>query len=540
MAHSRELSAREREVTSPKRRLLGRRGFLIGAGILGTVGAIAACCGGSFFGNMYLKYRDAKQTNLGDLSFKNKLAIPPLVQPDIDSTGAKHFKLTLQTGTSTFVDEREIKTWGINGSYLGPTIRASHGDEIVMEVTNSLPEDSTIHWHGAHLPAKMDGGPHQMINKGATWRPTWTIDQAAATLWYHPHPHGQTATHVYRGVAGLFFIDDEASQSAGLPEEYGVDDIPLILQDKAFNKNGSLDFQEPSFLEEVASAGHQGVLGDTILVNGTYDPYLTVTTTAVRFRLLNASNARIYNLGFTDGRRFALVATDNGLLDKPVSLTKVQISPGERVEIVASFSAGEETVLRSYEQELGAAGFLAERHAGADDVFDVMKIRAADILVSSPALPTTLPGQPDIKVPKHAKTRTFKLSGNKKINREEMAMDRIDAVIPAGAIEIWEVSSSEVHSFHVHGATYRILSFGGKKPPSYLRGPKDTVLVPSSALVRLAVAFEKYTDPTFPYMFHCHILRHEDDGMMGQFTVVDPGTESGAPRKVDSPHRHGS
>lgn len=178
-------------------------------------------------------------TNVGKLDFKNPLHIPPILEPITDSEGKKHFALTMQSGTTEFLEGKQTPTWGINGSYLGPTLRVSRGDQVSFDVINQLNESSTLHWHGMRLPAVMDGGPHQMIEAGATWEPYWTIEQPAATTWYHPHLHGKTAQHVYRGLAGLFIVEDEESKK--LPSEYGVNDIPIIIQDKLFKGDGSFN-----------------------------------------------------------------------------------------------------------------------------------------------------------------------------------------------------------------------------------------------------------------------------------------------------------
>lgn len=183
-----------------------------------------------------------------------------------------------------------------------------------MRVRNALPEPTTLHWHGMHLPARADGGPHQTIAPGRKWEPSWTIDQPAASLWYHPHGLGSTEDHVYRGLAGMWIVDDPISRSLPLPQTYGVDNIPLILQDKRLDDAGRLDFGQ-GWISPI------GRLGDDMLINGTYDPHLRVAHRRVRFRLLNASTARIYNIGFADARPFALVATDGGLLEKPERLT---------------------------------------------------------------------------------------------------------------------------------------------------------------------------------------------------------------------------
>jgi suppressor of ftsI len=185
------------------------------------------------------------QSNVGELDFANPVAIPEELVPRVDEAGRLVFDLEIAAGTSEFIPGQQSSTWGINGPYLGPTLRADLGDTVLVNVTNGLEEPTSLHWHGMHLPGRMDGGPHQMIAPGQTWSPTWTIDQPAGSLWFHPHPHGKTAEHVYRGVAGMFLLDDPRSQALDLPNDYGVDDIPLIIQDKTFHSDGRLHRREP-------------------------------------------------------------------------------------------------------------------------------------------------------------------------------------------------------------------------------------------------------------------------------------------------------
>jgi FtsP/CotA-like multicopper oxidase with cupredoxin domain len=459
------------------------------------------------------------------LGFTNRLRIPPLAESRTDPDGAKRFDLTLLAGgRSAFLPGRTTEdTWGINGPYLGPTVRAARGDKVRMTVTNQLPEPSTLHWHGMRLPARMDGGPHQLIEPGATWTPEWTIDQPATTSWFHPHPHGRTAMHVYRGLAGLFLIDDP--DGPRLPSRYGVDDIPLIVQDKKLDDDGSL---ATGGVDE----GTFGLLGDTILINGSYDPYLEVTTELVRFRLLNASNARVYRMGFADNRTFDVVAGDAGPLTRPAPADRVKISPGERMEIVVRFAPGETVVLNSRGEPEKAANDIEEED------FDLLKVVAAGSLATSDPLPASLGGTPAAAVPPGARIRQFALSGSE-INNKDMDLTRIDEVVPAGAREIWEINNTTyAHNFHIHEVAFRILDINGAPPPAYLAGPKDTVFLPKKAKARLLVQFGTFVDPAMPYMYHCHLLRHEDKGMMGQFVVVEPGTEDRIPRTIPDPHHH--
>jgi len=383
-----------------------------------------------------------------------------------------------------------------------------------------------------HLPAHADGNPHQLVEPGDTWEPSWRIDQPAATLWYHPHPHGRTADHVYRGVAGLFLIDDPANDPGGLPDTYGVDDIPVILQDKRFRGDGSLDDNVPMF-------SAVGQLGDEILVNGTHSPYLDVTSQRVRLRVLNASNGRVYNLRFSDDRPFTLIGADGGLLTEPDGLDHLQVTPGERVEIVVTVTAGERVVLRSDSPDLGAG--WTDRFSGAHDRFDLLELRAADRLTESPEIQARLAEDELPDADDAVMTREFELTGQSRINGQEMDMARIDTVVAVDTTEVWEVSNSagRPHNFHIHDVQFRVLTVDGEPPPPRLRGPKDTVNIPPGSAVTLALRFTDYTDPETPYMYHCHILRHEDRGMMGQFTVVDPDDVEIAPTTFNPHASHG-
>ncbi|HWL43516.1 MAG TPA: multicopper oxidase domain-containing protein [Ilumatobacter sp.] len=490
-----------------------RRFVAVGGAATGVIAVLLAVA-------VAVVYARADTSTVGSLGFRNALRIPPLDEGTVGSDGTRRFDLTVQAGETVFLDDRPTATWGVNGAYLGPTLRARTGERVEVAVHNRIGEATSMHWHGMHLPAVMDGGPHQPIEPGDTWVPTWVVDQPAATLWYHPHPHGRTAQHVYRGVAGMFQIVDDASDGTSLPATYGVDDIPLIVQDRKFDGDHQFDMNA-GFLEST------GVLGDKILVNGTFDPHVTVRHEQVRFRLLNASNARFFEFGFADGRSFRLVATDGGFVDAPAELTRVQLSPGERAEIVVEFEAGDEAVLRTFPHS--AANFMFDRFTGGDDEFDVLAVRAAAILSPSEPVPHQLPSSDtppelsDVTV-----ERRFTLGGND-INGKQMDMGRIDAVVEAGSVELWEVrnQSGLPHNFHVHDVQFHVADVNGELPATHLRGRKDTVEVGNGATVRLLIRFGELADPNVAYMFHCHVLQHEDAGMMGQFVVVEPGGQPG-------------
>ena len=490
----------------PRRRRKGPWILGIGSAVLIAGGGAAA-----------VAWVSSPVDTVGSVRFEQPLTIPPLADSEIDQDGRRVFELTAHAGTTETLPGQESSSWGFNGDHLGPTLRAARGEQVVVNVHNELDEATTVHWHGMHLPAEMDGGPHQMLDPGEQWSPTWTVDQPAASLWYHPHLHGETREHVNRGLAGMFILDDpdEPAQQQ-LPHDYGIDDIPLIVQDHSLRGSGEL---RPG-----------SNFGDTLLVNGDYGPFLDVTTEAVRLRLLNASSARVYNFGFSDDRDFAVVGSDGGLLPAPVERNRLVLSPGERAEIVVELQPGEDVVLRSFEADLG--GGFTDRFSGGADRFDVLELRAAAELEVAGSVPKTLASAPDLvrSGDPMEPDRTFELQGNK-INGERMDMNRIDEVVEVDTTEIWDDKNTdgEFHNFHVHDVQFQVLDIDGQRPAAEFAGWKDTVFLKPGSTARLAMRFSDYTDPDRPYMLHCHRLRHEDQGMMAQFVVVKPGQTAGTP-----------
>ncbi|MDZ5077563.1 multicopper oxidase family protein [Nesterenkonia sp. HG001] len=521
---------------SPADRLLGRRHVLrLGVSGLGLAALGAAGCGSA-------PVRTARST-VGHVDFRHALHIPPLAEPTRvqgDDGARLTFDLAAQEGRAHIVDQGETLTWGINGDHLGPTLRARRGDTVIVRFTNGLSETTTLHWHGMHLPAEADGGPHQMVEPGESWEPSWRIAQPAATLWYHPHPHGETEAHVHRGIAGLFLLDDDEEEALDLPREYGVDDIPVIVQDRTFDAQGQL---------VETSHRNNGMLGETVLVNGTADPILEVSAERTRLRILNGSGARSYAFGFEDGRKFAMIASDGGLLPAPVRMERIMLTPGERAEILVDMEPAEEVVLRSFPQDLGLTRGMADS-TGSGDELDIMLLRAAQTLRPASALPSILARLEALEETAASTVRGFELRTNR-INGRSMDKGRIDEVVTAGTTEIWEVwnDHGQPHNVHIHDVQFQILSVGAEPPPPELAGWKDTVYLPPHERVRLIMRFSDYTSTEIPYMYHCHLLWHEDQGMMGQFVVVAPGEEDDvdvAPRLGDDgsaprepgPHGH--
>ncbi|WP_150462358.1 multicopper oxidase family protein [Nesterenkonia ebinurensis] len=466
---------------------------------------------------------------VGAVPFDKPLHIPPLAASTLNR-GARVFDLELRSGQTALVAGGTADTWGINGTFLGPTVRVARGETIRMNVHNALPEVTSLHWHGMHLPPSADGGPRQPIEPGTSWSPEWKVEQEAATLWYHPHPHGRTEQHVYRGLAGLLLVDDDYAAALPLPARYGVDDIPLIVQDKTFADDGSLIEGERT---------DAGLLGTTVLVNGTVGPVLTLTAERTRLRILNGSTARSYAFGFDDDRAFVVIAGDGGLLDAPLELRRVLVSPGERVEIVVTAAPSDLVALRSFPHDLGVSDRAAV-DAGARDELDVLLLRASPVLEPSPQLPSHLAAEREEADSQPTAHRSFTLR-NDRINGLTMDATRVDFDVAVNTSEIWEIENTDnaPHNFHVHGVQFQVLDIAGRPPAPELAGPKDTVYTPPDQPVRIAVRFTDHADPQVPLMYHCHLLQHEDRGMMGQFVVLAPGQQRvPLPPVVGGDHDH--
>lgn len=446
------------------------------------------------------------------LAFDNELTIPPEMELEEIEPGVKRFELSVQRGEMSFLESGSSPTMGVNGSYLGPAIRANKGDRVVLDVLNRLDEDTTMHWHGMEVPAIMDGTPHQTIGPGSSWIAEYEIVQEAATLWYHPHTHGNTARQVFQGIAGLFIIDDENSQSLDLPDTYGVDDFPLVIQDREFNGDGSLRYR-------VRQGGNYG---DEILVNGTYNPQLSVESRPTRFRILNGSNARIYWLGFEDQRTFLQIATDGGFLESPVETNRVRLAPGERAEIVVVFTDGQPAMLQSFPDGPIFETIGLWLGGVTNGYFDILRFEPSKSTPAPHRIPQKLNTIERLTVEQSAKTRPMNL-GPMLINGRSMNMRRIDERVRLGDVEVWRIRNfvGRPHPFHVHLVQFLVLDRDGRPPSPQESGWKDTVLVEPGETVNVIMKFARYADPDTPYMYHCHILEHEDRGMMGQFVVEE-------------------
>lgn len=466
------------------------------------------------------------------------LRIPELIDARAQANG---ISLKAQEGRTSFFADRESASRGFNGSYLGPTLRLQRGDEIEVSVTNAMRDPTAVHWHGLLIPAEADGGPHQMVQPGATWRPRLNVDQPAATLWYHAHPHGTTARQVYAGLAGMIIVAEDGERALGLPSNYGVDDLPVILQDKLFDEGRLVYPEHPMVVMH-------GLRGDTVLVNGTMNAFARVPAGIVRLRLLNASNARVYDLSLSDGRAFHWIGTDGGLLERPIERRSLWLAPGQRAEILVDVTDGRAVTLRtspdpSPEGGMMGGGMMGGMREPLDRPVPVLRLDPqGGAAAATAAIPERLARRERLDPARAIRRRALRLTmgmggmmgrggtrrgggpgmmggrmGTFGIDGHPFDMDRIDHSVRLGDMEIWEVSGDMMaHPFHVHGAHFEVLSQAGSPPRLGDQGLRDTVLVqePVEILVR-------FTQPaaTVPFMFHCHTLEHEDNGMMGQFAT---------------------
>ena len=378
------------------------------------------------------------------------------------------------------------------------------------------------------------------IEPGADWQPGLSIVQPAATCWYHSHTHGKTGEQTYRGLAGLIIIDDEQADSLPLPRRYGIDDLPIVIQDRTFDEQGHLVYS-------LHDADEDGWLGDTVVTNGTVTPFASVPAGKVRLRLLNGANARFYVVGFADNRTFHKIASDGGLLEAPVPLTTMEMSPGERCEIIVDMADGKPAgLLTLFEDEFDddEEGIVGSLLSLLDRSEKALPSPSLTLIVDDtlPANTAPLPEQLAIiirpQLAEIVRTRDFMLAmgdgdsggGHDKhgghavmdmtINGAAMNMNVINERVERGVWERWRIRSNQgAHPFHVHGCSFLIERMEGAAASPDQQGWKDMVVLDDDDWSEIIVRFDHPATEQYPYMYHCHILEHEDRGMMGQFTV---------------------
>lgn len=427
---------------------------------------------------------------------------------------------------------------------LQPVIVAKRGDKMKITVNNKLTtsnEETTVHWHGFKIPGAEDGGPDFPIAANTSRTYSFTMSQPAAPIWFHPHADGTTATQVYKGLAGAFILTDDITETLELNNQLpsGNNDIALLVQDRTFaDDTNNTGIRNLLYSNSSAS----GMLGDTILVNGVEMPALEVSTSQYRFRIFNGSNARTYDFGLDTNELFYVVSTDGGLLNSPVAVNHIVLSAGERAEIVVNFSHAYQQNIKLISRAFNTGNGMGGSNSSVlsnGAPFDIMRFDVTKKVSDVVSLYTALPQNADINNRLTAvmadTTRTFVMSmsgmGNGGtmqflINDKVFDISRIDETIAAGATEIWEISNTSqiAHPFHAHAIQWQILDRGTTGNTLVAAsgvdlGWKDTVLVQPNETVRFIGKF----DPTInfgKYMYHCHILEHEDNGMMGTFEVL--------------------
>lgn len=442
-------------------------------------------------------------------------------------------------GGELVVSQTSLEVWpgrnttvlAINGMMPGPTIRLRRGERFEALIRNQLPsQDLVLHWHGLLAPASDDGHPNQGVAAGQSYEVGFDITQDPSLCWYHAHTHDFTAEQVYKGLAGLFLIEDpERDEELGLPT--GTRDVPLVIRD--WKSNTAFEFTyNPTMFEHM-----WGFLGNRILVNGTPDAWLPVDQGVWRLRMLNGCNARVLRIGFADGRLMRVFAGEGGLTGMLEPVAHFDLSPGQRAEVLVSFAdlaVGSSAVLRSLFFPISApAGGPAGPRQGNE--LDIMTFHV-DQVGGGGGFPEALPAPVLVDPALAARTRVFTLgaaNGQHTINGRIYDLERIDFHVPAGEVEIWEFvnQTANFHPMHVHGVFFRVLSRNGV--PALLpadRGWRDTVLVYPNETVRVAMSFGARSGE---YLMHCHNLEHEHE-MMVNF-MVDPAAPPGLVIERDGP-----
>lgn len=508
---------------------------------------------------------------------------PALPIPDLLTADASNrIQLIVQAGQSNFAG-KTATTWGYNGNLLGPAVKLNKGQSVTVDIHNQLTEETTLHWHGLEIPGEVDGGPQGIIPAGGKRSVTFTPDQRAATCWIHPHQHGKTGRQVAMGLAGLVLIEDEEIRKLLLPKQWGIDDVPVIMQDKQFSADGQINYQ----LDIMTAA--VGWFGDTLLTNGAIFPQHAAPRGWLRLRLLNGCNARSLNIAASDNRPLYVIASDGGLLAEPVKVTELPMLMGERFEVLVDVSDG-----KAFDLVTLPVSQMGMAVAPFDKPHPVMRVQPLlitasgtlpDTLTSMPALPSldgltvrklqlsmdpmldmmgmqmlmkkyggqAMAGMDHGKMMGHMNNDnmghgnmdhgnmnhgemgnmqhggmgnmkqegTFDFHNANRINGLAFDMNKPMFAAAKGQHERWVISGQGdmmLHPFHTHGTQFRILSENGKAPAAHRTGWKDTVRV-EGGVSEVLVKFDHDAPKEHAYMAHCHLLEHEDTGMMLGFTV---------------------
>jgi FtsP/CotA-like multicopper oxidase with cupredoxin domain len=402
------------------------------------------------------------------------------------------------------------EVFAYNGHVPGPTLDVREGDKVIVHFRNNLPEPTTVHWHGIHLPFDSDGSPFQPIMPGESHDYEFTVRPGTAgTYWYHPHPDRRAGYAIGKGLFGAIIV-----RAANDPLPATMTEKLLILADNRFLPDGAIDFPD-STSDRGAVDEENGREGPMLFVNGQMNPTLTIRSGEVqRWRVINASAGRIYRLALT-GHTFVHVGSDGGLFEKPVEEREILLTTGERVELLVrgTDAPGGRSVL----EDLPYDRYMSQtRPKDWQDTHDLLTLETTSEPPTTPIpIPATLRKIPALDTAKATAVRTVVFSQGL-INGKTMDMSRVDVSTRVGATEIWDIENvvGMDHPFHLHGFQFQVLDRNGVPEP--YRSWKDMLNIPKHSSARIIVRYDDYPGK---WMFHCHILDHEDHGMMGVLEV---------------------
>ncbi|MBF0785998.1 cell division protein FtsQ [Muribacter muris] len=435
------------------------------------------------------------------------LSIPPL----IDVGRGKPIRLEFRSAQTQFEPNKLVEVWGVNGQYLGPTVRVKSGDFVKLTYSNSLPQPLSINIQGLQAPTAMVGSNQRILAPNRSWSPILSVNQPSCSCWYHADTMLNSAFQLYRGIAGLWLIEDQESRKAALPNKYGVNDIPLILQDQLFNKEGVqvLDRQAKQFF------------GKRLFTNGKASPYVNVPRGWVRLRLVNASLSRTYNLALDNAKPLYLIATGIGMLAEPLEMHSILFAPSERVEVLVDLSEGETVSLISGEKR-DLFYSVKQLFSNDDELVDnvVVELRPEGLsaaLNQMPHLPPLDLNQLNLKISQERKFMLRPL--DRLINQQRFDPKRIDVVAKQGSVERWYLTSNYPIGFTIQGAKFILETRNRSQVPYHQLAWRDTVWLEQDQEITLLVKFDHTSSEQLPFSFGVSDFMLRDKGAMGQIVV---------------------